>query len=251
MSVKTNNSAPKKTKKKGGVIAFLCLALVGVGGFWFTTNSQDEEQFDLTLLEDLKDLDYQVISVDEVPESNKFEVVIETEEDAEELVELVKEFKLVIETEEEKEDIQVGAHVYHKTEQVEEEDVVVNAGDVTEDYRDYIEIGETVMVTTPIEIGDLKGEAGITEDWTLHTPVNEPNEKTIMFDFHEDVKKETLDQETIFKQLKGIHYVMAKHNEDWTEEVTTAIISEVLDGTYAYVEKYPTKLFLTQEVESK
>lgn len=250
MSVTKHNDAPKKTRKKGGIIALLCMVLVGIAGFLFVTNPQEEEQFDLTLLENLVELDYQVISVDEVPEVNKFEVVIETEEEPEELVELVKEFKTVIEKEEGKENVQVGTYVYHKDEQAEKEDVTVNAGDATEDYRDYIEVGETITITTPIEMGDLEGEAGITADWTLHTPVDKSNEKYITFDFNEAVKEDTLDQETIFKQLKGIHQVMVKHNDSWTEEVITAIVSEVLGGTYAYVGNYPTTLFLIQQVES-
>lgn len=248
---KTNANVQKKNKKKGGIIALFLIALM-TGLIFFEKDAEvKDNSFDTTILENLMDLDYEVVSANENEDVEKFEVVIQTEEPQEELIELAEEFKTIVEKEI-GETVNLGVHVYSKPAQettTEEGATTEKAPEKTEDYREYIEVTETITVTNAIEMGDLKGEAAITKEWELHTCVSKPNYKTIMFDFNEDVAKEDLKDEVIFKQLKGIYAVMEKHNEDWTQDVTAAIINESEDATYAYTAKHPTKLLVTEEVE--
>lgn len=248
---KTNANVQKKNKKKGGIIALFLIALMTGCVFFGNNRNIKDDSFDTTILENLMDLDYEVVSANENEDTEKFEVVIQTEEPQKELVELAEEFKTIVE-EEIGETINLGVHVYSKPTQesvTEEGATAEDAPEKTEDYREYIEVTETITVTNAIEMGDLKGEAAITKEWELHTWVSKPSYKTIMFDFNKEVAKEDLKDEVIFKQLKGIYAVMEKHNEDWTQDVTAAIINESEDATYAYTAKHPTKLFVTEEVE--
>lgn len=265
MSVtKNSNANVQKTKKKGGIIALFLLAIVAVFGLYMAIIKSKDESFDLTLLENLMDLDYEVVSAEEDEDLEKFEIVIKTDEKQEALYELAEEFKSIVEDEVEK-TVDLGVHVYSiakqeetlKTETSEsekdKEEITVESSknDVSEDedYRQYIEVTEKMTVTNAVEIGDLIGEAGITADWELHTPVEKGKYKTVMFNFGEKAAEEELDNETIFKQLKGIYSVMEKHNDTWTEDVIAAVINESEDSMHTYTAKYPTKLFITEEIE--
>lgn len=256
MSVTNTMDAKKQNnKKKGGIIALLLfgifmLLLVGI-----TVLKRPDNSFDLTLLENLLDLNYSVESATEVEGLDKFEVVIKTEEQTEDLYELAQEFKSVIE-EEEGRSLDVGVHVYsiEKTEPAQESskeestDSETASKEEAEDYREYIEVTEVITLTTAIEMGDLMGEAGTTGDWKLHTPIEKGNYQAVTFDFNADEKD--LTEEVVFKQLKGIHNVMQKHNESWTSDMTTAIVTDSPIGVYSYTGKFPTKLFVTEEVET-
>ena len=160
MSVTNTMDAKKQNnKKKGGIIALLLfgifmLLLVGI-----TVLKRPDNSFDLTLLENLLDLNYSVESATEVEGLDKFEVVIKTEEQTEDLYELAQEFKSVIE-EEEGRSLDVGVHVYsiEKTEPAQESlkeesaDSETASKEEAEDYREYIEVTEIITLTTAIEI---------------------------------------------------------------------------------------------------
>lgn len=228
-----------KTKKNNLAFGILLVVVLIVSFTAGLTIFKKEAKLNLN---ELMAESYSIIDVEEDEAVEEYSVVVQMDAEPEVVSQLAAAIEGEIARYEKKDFVPVKMYVYSEA-----PESLDSLGDVKdESFKNYVEVSETVKVTSWIHMGDLEGNAVVSEDWKIEDAKRQENglvgSVTLV---------SGLDNETVFVQLKGLADEMGRFNELSEDASFVFTTTPQNSTTYDYNSSYSDKLFVTKEFVNK